>query len=164
MFEKPIVSIIIPVYNNFRYTFKCIKSIVKENMNIPYEIIIADEMSNDLTKYINYFFVNVYINKNEKEHGFVMNCNMAANLAKGKYIAFLNNDVQVKKGLLSNLVKLIESSEKIGMVGSKLIYPNGTLQEAGGIIWRDGSGYNYGKGKDSEMAEYNYVKEVDYIS
>ena len=164
MFEKPIVSIIIPVYNNFRYTFKCIKSIVKENMNIPYEIIIADDMSNDLTKYINYFFVNVYINKNEKKHGFVMNCNMAANLAKGKYIAFLNNDVQVKKGWLSNLVKLIESSEKIGMVGSKLIYPNGTLQEAGGIIWRDGSGYNYGKGKDSEMAEYNYVKEVDYIS
>ena len=66
LFEKPIVSIIIPVYNNFRYTFKCIKSIVKENMNIPYEIIISDDMSNDLTKYITFFFVNIYINKNEK--------------------------------------------------------------------------------------------------
>ena len=164
LFENPIVSIIIPVYNKFRFTNKCIKSILKENEEIPYEIIIADDMSTDLTKYIKYFFVNINIKKNEKEHGFVMNCNMAANFAKGKYIVFLNNDVQVKKGWLSNLVKLIESNENIGMVGSKLIYPNGTLQEAGGIIWRDGSGYNYGRGKDPEMAEYNYVKEVDYIS
>ena len=164
LFENPIVSIIIPVYNKFRYTNKCIHSIINENRDIPYEIIIADDMSTDLTKYIKNYFVNIHINKNEKEHGFVNNCNNAANVAKGKYIVFLNNDVQVKRGWLSNLVKLIESNEKIGMVGSKLIYPNGTLQEAGGIIWRDGSGCNYGRGKDPEMAEYNYVKEVDYIS
>ena len=165
IFEKnPLVSIIIPVYNNFEYTNKCIESIVNNSSNISYEIIIADDISTDLTKNIKEYFSNIYINKNRKEHGFVMNCNKAANLARGKYILFLNNDVQVQKGWLLYLVKLIESDEKIGMVGSKFIYPNGILQEAGGIVWNNGRAYNYGRGKDPELSEYNYVKEVDYIS
>ena len=165
IFEKnPLVSIIIPVYNNFEYTNKCIESIVNNSSNISYEIIIADDISTDLTKNIKEYFSNIYINKNRKEHGFVMNCNKAANLARGKYILFLNNDVQVQKGWLLYLVKLIESDEQIGMVGSKFIYPNGILQEAGGIVWNNGRAYNYGRGKDPELSEYNYVKEVDYIS
>lgn len=164
LFGNPLVSIIIPVYNKFEYTNKCIKSIFNTSSNISYEIIIADDMSNDLTKHIKNYFSNISITKNKKEHGFVMNCNKAANLAKGKYILFLNNDVQVQKGWLLNLVNLIESDEKIGMVGSKFIYPNGILQEAGGIVWNNGRACNYGRGKDPELSEYNYVKEVDYIS
>ena len=81
-----------------------------------------------------------------------------------KYILFLNNDTKVHKEWLIYLIKLIESDEKIGMVGSKLIYPNGKLQEAGGIVWKNGECSNYGRGNKLDMPEYNYVKEVDYIS
>ena len=163
-FDKPLVSIIIPVYNKFKYTFKCIISILNNTDNISYEIIIADDMSTDLTKFIKYFFKNIIISKNKGYRGFVMNCNKAALLANGKYIHFLNNDIIVQKGWLTNLVKLIESNEKIGMVGSKLINPDNTLQEAGGIIWSNGKGENYGRGNNPKLPEYNYVKEVDYIS
>ena len=160
----PLVSIIIPVYNQFDYTYKCISSIVNTVTDIPYEIIIGDDMSTDNTKEIEKYFTNIRVNKNESDHGFLMNCNRAARLAKGKYILFLNNDTQVQKNWLSSLVKLIEGDEKIGMVGSKLVYPDGTLQEAGGIIWSDASGWNYGHGKNPELPEFNYVKEADYIS
>ena len=102
--------------------------------------------------------------RNQTNQGFLRNCNQAAKAARGKYIMFLNNDTKVTEGWLSSLVKLIESDPSIGMVGSKLVYPDGRLQEAGGILWSDGSGWNYGRLDDPDKAEYNYVKDVDYIS
>lgn len=163
-FSHPKVSIIIPVYNQFDYTYACIKSIIETVKEVPYEIIIGDDMSTDRTKRIKKYISGICVNMNRTDHGFLMNCNRAAKLAKGDYIVFLNNDTQVKEEWLSSLVQLIESDDKIGMVGSKLVYPDGRLQEAGGIIWDDASGWNYGREQDANMPEYNYVREVDYIS
>lgn len=160
----PKVSIIIPVYNQFNYTHACIKSIIDTVKDVPYEIIIGDDMSTDATKKIKKYVSGVRVNINKTDHGFLMNCNRAAKLARGEYIIFLNNDTQVHEEWLSSLVELIESDDKIGMVGSKLVYPDGSLQEAGGIIWSDASGWNYGRNQNADMPEYNYVRECDYIS
>ncbi|RDY23270.1 glycosyltransferase [Romboutsia maritimum] len=162
--EKPLVSIIIPVYNQWHYTYSCLKSIKDNTNGIDYEIIIADDVSNDLTKDVESYIENITVIRNEVNLGFLLNCNNAAKHAKGKYIHFLNNDTNVQQDWLSSLVELIEKDEKIGMVGSKLVYSNGKLQESGGIIWNDASGWNYGRLDDPFKSEYNYVKEVDYIS
>ena len=163
-FDKPLVSIIIPVHNKFRYTYNCIFSILEAEPIIPYEIIIGNDMSKDRTRIIEKYFTNIIVHNNNGKYNFLMNCNEAAKLSKGKYILFLNNDTKVHKEWLITLVKLIESDENIGMVGSKLIYPNGILQEAGGIVWNNGECSNFGRGDNLDMPEYNYIKEVDYIS
>lgn len=162
--EHPKVSIIIPAYNQISYTYLCLWSIQEHTRDVSYEIIIADDMSTDATEHMEEFAEGVRMARTSENLGFLRNCNQAAMKARGEYVMFLNNDTQVTEGWLSSLVRLIESDETIGMVGSKLIYPDGRLQEAGGIIWSDGSGWNYGRLDDPEKAEYNYVKEVDYIS
>lgn len=162
--DEPLVSIIIPVYNQFHYTYNCIKSIIRHTKGIQYEIIIADDVSTDKTKEIENIIENIKVIHNEKNLGFLLNCNNAAKLATGKYIHFLNNDTSVQRNWLSTLINLIESDDTIGMVGSKLVYPTGVLQEAGGIFWNDASAWNYGRNKSPMAAEYNYVKDVDYIS
>jgi GT2 family glycosyltransferase len=162
--ENPTVSIVIPVHNKYHYTHRCLYSILKNSSGINYEIIIADDASSDETKLIGTNVKNIKVARNESSLGFLGNCNNAALLAEGKYLLLLNNDTVVQPNWLNALLNTIENNDSIGMVGSKLVYPEGVLQEAGGIVWSDGSGWNYGKLGVPDAAEYNYVKEVDYIS
>ena len=162
--EKPKVSIIIPVYNQIEYTYKCLLSIAKNTNDVDYEVIIGDDVSVDGTRILEAYVEDLTIIRNKKNLRFLRNCNNATKYAQGEYIFFLNNDTEVTKNWLSSLINLIESDDTIGIVGSKLIFPDGRLQEAGGIIYSDGTGCNYGKFDDASKPQYNYVRDVDYIS
>ncbi|WAJ24552.1 glycosyltransferase [Lacrimispora xylanolytica] len=162
--EAPIVSIIIPVYNQFAYTYSCLRAIAKHSEEITYEVILADDCSTDLTLQIEKIVKNIRIVRSNKNLRFLKNCNHSAQFARGKYYLFLNNDTQVQPGWLAPMVQLMEENPDIGLTGSRLVYSDGRLQEAGGILWRDGSAWNYGHGNNPALPEYNYVKDVDYIS
>lgn len=162
--DEPLVSIIIPAYNQFDYTYHCLESIQKYSGAVAYEILLADDCSTDLTKDIDKVVTGIFIIHNQNNLRFLRNCNHAAGQARGKYILFLNNDTQVQENWLQPLVDLMESDTAIGMTGSKLVYSDGRLQEAGGILWKDASAWNYGNRQNPEDSEFNYVKDVDYIS
>ncbi len=162
--NKPLVSIIIPAYNQFNYTYYCIRSIIKFSKGIDYEIILADDCSTDYTCRIKEKVKNIVVSRTDENMLFLRNCNHAAKEARGKYLLFLNNDTQVQPGWLKPLVDLMEADPSAGMTGSKLLFDDGALQEAGGIIWKDASGWNFGREDDPQKPDYNYVKEVDYIS
>ena len=161
--NEPLVSIIVPAYNNFSYTYACLKSIAG-NTTLPYEVIVADDCSTDKTKNISQIVKNVVHIRSDKNIHFLLNCNNAAHHAKGKYLFFLNNDTQIQPDCLESLVSLVEKDDSIGIVGSKLLYPNGILQDAGGLVLDDGTAMNIGKFDDSSKPEYNYVRDVDYIT
>lgn len=162
--EIPVVSIVIPAYNHFEYTYLCIRSILKYTEQIPYEIILADDCSTDLTVQIEEIVEGLHTIHNSKNLRFLRNCNNAAEYACGEYILFLNNDTQVQENWLPPLIELIEKEPNAGLVGAKLIYPDGRLQEAGGILWRDGSAGNYGNRSNPNQPEFNYVKDADYVT
>ncbi len=162
--EKPLVSIIIPVLNHWETTRSCLLSIIENSGNIPYEVIVADDGSSDETRNLISHASNIKIIANKTNLGFLMNCNNAARHATGRYLMFLNNDTIVQPDWLKPLVDLMEHDGRVGLAGSKLLYPDGRLQEAGGIIWQDGSGCNYGRFDLPEHPDYNYLKETDYVS
>lgn len=160
----PKVTIVVPVYNQWAYTRSCLASLAVTTDGIPVEVIVIDDGSTDETSEAIRAVEGVRYVRNRTNLGFLRNCNKAAAKARGEYVLFLNNDTNPQPGWLAALVAVLEGDPTVGIVGSKLVYADGTLQEAGGIVWRDASGWNYGKGDDPEKPEYNYRKDVDYVS
>ncbi|HEY0394293.1 MAG TPA: glycosyltransferase family 2 protein [Candidatus Elarobacter sp.] len=160
----PIVSIVVPAYENWAFTERCIEAIVLCGGDAPAELIVVDDASKDETPDMLARLPGVNVVRNGVNVGFVRGCNRGAGIARGRYLFFLNNDTEIRPGAVDALVRRIERDERIGIVGSRLVYPNGTLQEAGGIIWSDGFAWNYGRLEDGRRPEYNFARDVDYVS
>jgi GT2 family glycosyltransferase/SAM-dependent methyltransferase len=161
----PDATIIIPVYNNILDTLLCVASLLELDTTHGFEIIVADDGSTDETgELISRLGGIVRYVRQPRNLGFLGNCNAAARQALGRHIVLLNNDTLVFPGWLDGLLQPFETFEKIGLVGSKLINWDGTLQEAGGIFWRDGSAWNFGRNQDARAPEFSYLKDVDYCS
>jgi GT2 family glycosyltransferase len=160
----PKVSIVIPVYGQHLMTFTCLRSIAATCADEDIEVIVIDDCSHEPAADALTMVSGVKHIRNSENLGFLRNCNKAAALATGQYVLLLNNDVIVTQGWLQALVGTFTQRENVGMVGAKLIYPDGRLQEAGGIVWRDGSAWNWGRDQDASRPEFNYLREVDYCS
>ena len=162
---SPLVSVIIPVYNQIDYTFECLRSLVQyTSTEVPIEVIVVNDCSTDNTVSILEQVTGLKRIDNESNQGFLRSCNRGIAQASGEYIYFLNNDTQIGVGAISHLLSVLQQDTQVGAVGSKLIYPDGSLQEAGGIIFNDGSGWNYGRQDNAKAPQYNYLRPVDYCS
>lgn len=162
--EKPRVSIIVPAYNKFELTYHCIASIALAYNKTSFEVILADDCSDDETKKAEHIIENLVISRNPENLRFLRSCNKASDLANGEYIVFLNNDTEVTSFWLDELVAKMDEDSTVGMTGSKLLNTNGSLQEAGGIVWGDGKPWNVGRNANPVTPEYNYARQVDYLT
>ncbi|MDR6785972.1 GT2 family glycosyltransferase [Pedobacter africanus] len=161
---NPTVSIIIAVHNHFNYTYNCLNALLIHTSNVKYEIILINDASSDNTSRLIKQIKNITYLENEENLGFLKSCNKAAAHAKGEYLCFLNNDTQVRSNWLYQMLAVFINDKQAGLVGSKLIYPYGLLQEAGSLVDNLGNPANYGKYEDPDLWQFNYLRETDYCS
>ena len=160
----PKVSVIIPVYGKVEYTLRLLVSICRHLPLNSFEILVVDDASPDDTVDVMKGVGGIRLLSNDVNQGFIRTCNLGAQSAKGEFLLFLNNDTEVTSGWLDELVSTFENFPGTGLVGSKLVYPDGSLQEAGGIVWSDASAWNYGRMQNPLYPQFNYAREVDYCS
>lgn len=162
--ETPVVSVIVPVYNQLHHTWSCLKALADHAPSTAFEVIVVDDGSSDRTAQEVPRIAGVRFHKNPQNLGFIGACNAGAAQARGRYLFFLNNDTAVQPNWLEPLLATYAEFDQVGLVGSKLIYPDGRLQEAGGIVFNDGSGWNYGRFDHPDDPRYDYPREADYCS
>ena len=161
--ERPRASIVIPAYGEPLLTFSVLASIARHTHG-AFEVIVVDDASPEPLAAALAGVGGVRLERNDANLGFIATCNRGAALARGDVLVFLNNDALVTDGWLDALLRVIDEHPDAGLVGARLVYPDGRLQEAGGIVWRDGSAWNFGRDDDPERPEYAYLREADYCS
>ena len=162
--EQPAVSIIVPVYNQLHFTSACLQSLVSVRNRVDFEIIVVDDCSTDETRAWLKRCRGIRYLRNRRNKGFIRTCNRGARAAHGRWVVFLNNDTQVTDDWLDELVETFNEHPLAGVVGARLVFADGTLQEAGGIVFRDASGWNYGRDDDPDRPDYTFLSEADYVS
>lgn len=166
-FPKPLnpkVSIVIPAHNKFAVTYHCLVSLLVGAGTHSFEVIVVDDGSSDRTGEIEALVSGIKVVRHAVAQGFVGASNGGAAVASGQYVLFLNNDTEVTFGAIDRLVDVLDADPSIGIAGPKLIYGNGVLQEAGGIVWSCGTPWNYGRGAAANDPRFAYSRDADYVS
>jgi GT2 family glycosyltransferase len=162
--DRPRVSVVIPVHGKLPYTLACLNSIAHHGAAAAFEVIVVDDASPDDSADVLSRIDGVRVWRNATNLGFIGSCNAGADIARGEFLLFLNNDTQVTAGWLDALLACFEEEEGCGIAGSRLAYPDGRLQEAGGLVYADGEAWTYGRFEKRDDPRFLYRRDVDYVS
>ena len=161
--SRPDVSIILVLFNKSHLSLLCLESILA-NSEVGFEVVVVDNNSTDETQQLVDRLDGATVIRNERNAGFGPACMQGAAIAKGEYLCFLNNDALLEPGCLSAAVRDLRDDLTVGAVGGKILFADGRLQEAGSIIWNDGSAFGYGRGDNPRLPRYEFRRPVDYCS
>ena len=161
----PKISIIIITYNQVDALKRNLNSIKSKTTYKNFEVIIVSnnqDENSEMRKFLKTVEYPVYVY--EKEYSFGGMNNFGASKAVGDYLLILNDDMEViNPNWLESMLSLA-FDENVGAVGAKLLFANKKLQDCGGIVWKNGNAWNYGRFNEQDDPKLNYVRDVDYIS
>lgn len=161
---SPQVSIIIPVYNHFEHTLACLRALAAHPPRVPCEILVIDDGSADDTVACLPQVQGLRYEIRTSNGGFIEACNDGVARSRGTHVVLLNNDTVPQPGWLDALLDTFAQVPDAGLVAAQLLYPDGRLQESGGVIFGDGSGWSYGRFESADDPRYASLRDTDYAS
>lgn len=162
--ESPDVSVVIPAHNKVEVTYSCLCALLLAWNKASFEVILVDDASTDETAEIETVVSGITVVRNEEAQRFIRACNAGVAASRGRYVVLLNNDTEPTTRWLDELIAAMARFPKAGLVGSKLLFPDGRLQDAGGIIWGTGNPWNYGSRQNPHDPRFTYARQADYLS
>ena len=163
--DAPDVSVILILHNQAELTFACLQSITEcIGPELAAEVVILDNASTDDTPEMLRRVDGARIIWSDDNLHFLRGVNRAVREARGRHLLLLNNDALLLPGTVEAALAALHAAPDIGAVGGRLILPDGTLQEAGSIIWRDGTASGYGRGEQPAAPPFDFRRDVDYCS
>ncbi|SCX59351.1 class I SAM-dependent methyltransferase [Variovorax sp. EL159] len=160
---QPAVSIVLVLHNQAGLTFRCLEALAQA-IDVPAEVIVVDNASSDRTAALLARVDGCRMFAQSENLHFLRGANAGAREARGRHVLFLNNDTQLAPGSLAAACSLLDAKADVGAVGGRIVLLDGTLQEAGSIIWRDGDCSGHGRGQDPADAAFQFRRDVDYCS
>ena len=163
---RPRASIILLAWKRVDLLLTCLRSLSDSiGRRVDYEVVVASndapQSSRDALKSQT---EGVRLVEAQANLGFGGGCNLAASVARGEYLVMLNDDCIVAPGWLEWLVSTADANPQAAAVGSLVLFPDGRIQEAGSVIWADGSTMPVGRNLPGNSLEWHFVRQVDYVS
>ncbi|MEW6441345.1 MAG: glycosyltransferase [bacterium] len=161
----PQVVVAILSWNRARLLESCLESLFEHTRYPGARICVLDQGSEDETgEVLKRCGAKLDWVHTAENLGFVQGNNLIFRRHPRSDVVLLNNDTLVTEGWLEALIDCAYSDPAIAVVGARLLYPDGRLQEAGSEVFSDGSGWNVGKGDLADLKPYGRRREVDYCS
>jgi O-antigen biosynthesis protein len=157
------ISVLMVLHDRFALTLMALGSL-RQNFAGGIELILVDSGSSDETGAIDRYVSGAHVLRFDSNIGYLRGCNAAVQLASADCVLYLNNDVELAPDAVGAALRRLRSHPRIGAVGGKVVRCHGLLQEAGCIIWQDGSTSGYLRGLLPLAPEANFVRTVDYCS
>ena len=159
-------SIVIPVWNKVDLTKQCLEALAEVTTDVSFEVIVVDNGSTDGTEeFLKDLKGDVHIIRNHENLGFAKACNQGAQAARGKYLVFLNNDTIPQVNWLAVLVREVEEHPEVGIVGSKLLFADGSVQHAGVVFMRSHlSAYHIYRTASNAIPAVNQRREFQAVT
>jgi O-antigen biosynthesis protein len=161
----PVVTVVVLGWWSAPHLVRCLRSVSLADRSVPFEVVVAlndptQELADTLTRLVH----GARIHRSRVNLGFGGGCNAAVAVARGRHIAFLNDDSVVDRYWLRHLVDAMESDDRVSAVGSQLLNTDGTVQESGSLLWSDGSTSNVTPNESTSGDAFDWARQVDYCS
>jgi len=161
--DAPELSVVLVTYNAWEWTERALQALTATTES-PYELVVVDNASSDETRTHLASLAGARVVYEDLNRGFGAAANLGVMISRAPRVLLLNSDAMVQPGWLPPLREVLDGEDDVAAVGARLDNLDGTLQEAGSMVWGDGAGDNYGDGDDPRRPEYRFRRDVDYLS